>query len=62
MITGKIFYFFIFYHSTYMMAQDMPGKFCFENLFIFLLQPQLAKAPNSFVPNFLLSLFSLLSN
>lgn len=57
MITRKIFYFFIFYHSTYMMAQDMPGKFCFENLFIFLLQPQLAKAPNSFVPSFFSSSF-----
>lgn len=27
------FYFFIFYRSTYMIAQDMPGKLCFEFLF-----------------------------
>lgn len=59
MITGKIFFYFFIFYSTCMMAQDIPGKFCFENLFIFQCHPQLAKAPNSFVLNFFLSLFSV---
>lgn len=53
-ITGKIFYFFIFYHSTYMMAKDMPGKVLFGKFVYFLLHPQLAKAPNSLLSNFFL--------
>lgn len=64
MITNyrKDFFLFFYFLSFYLYDSTRYAWKALFRIFIFLLHPQLAKAPNAFLLNYFLSLFSFLSN